>query len=285
LKHRSLAYRAVPKVSRPLSIHFPASGIVFAESQHAQNFQMAPRTDAFQKLLYVVDGRISYQETARPAVQATSGALLLVPASTQHVITDIAPSTLLIFCFNDDFLGNETEFAELWRKLSKTRAPHIQISQPMRLQFESLWRRAILEQSHIRLASETAIRAIALQVLVLLARTPTRRPEADVSRRLEELSRELAETFYEPWTLDKAAARAGISRRHFSEKYREFTGHTFADHLIQLRINHAATLLKTGKHSISGVIFACGFGDVSHFYRLFRKKYNLPPKQWLLTQG
>jgi AraC-like DNA-binding protein len=275
----------VLKVSRPLSIQLPASGIAFAESQHSQNFQMAPRKDAFQKLLYVAEGQISYQESGRPVVQAASGALFLVPASTQHVVTDIQPSTLLIFCFNDDFLGNETEFAALWHKLSQTRAPHIQVSQPMRLQFESLWRRAILEQSHTRLASEAAIRAIALQVIVVLARIPTRRPEADVSRRIEELSRELAETFYEPWTLDKAAARAGISRRHFSEKYREFTGQTFADHLIQLRIDHAATLLKTGRHSISGIIFACGFGDVSHFYRLFRRKYSLPPKQWLLAQG
>ncbi|ATC64593.1 hypothetical protein CMV30_11860 [Nibricoccus aquaticus] len=275
----------MPKVSRPLSIQLPTSGIAFAESHHAQNFQMAPRTDAFQKLLYVVDGQISYQEDGKPEVRAARGALILVSAGAQHVISDMQPSTLLIFCFTDSFLGKETELAQLWRKLSHTRAPHIQVSQPMMLQFESLWRRAILEQSHVRLGSETAIRAIALQVLVLLSRTPTRRPEADIPRRLEELARELSETFYEPWTLDKAAARAGISRRHFSGKYRELTGRTFAEHLIQLRMNHAATLLQTGKHSISGVIFACGFGDVSHFYRLFKKKYKVPPKHWQLRSA
>jgi transcriptional regulator GlxA family with amidase domain len=50
--------------------------------------------------------------------------------------------------------------------------------------------------------------------------------------------------------------------------------------LIDLRLTHAAELLKKGDHSVTGVVFSCGFGDISQFYRLFRTRFRLPPKQW-----
>jgi AraC family L-rhamnose operon regulatory protein RhaS len=87
-------------------------------------------------------------------------------------------------------------------------------------------------------------------------------------------------TFYDEWNLDRAATRAGVSRRHFSALFRQVCGHTFWEHLRDLRLTHAAQLLKEGDHSVTGVVFACGFGDMSQFYRLFRKRYHLPPRQW-----
>ena len=273
----------MPKVSRPIPVSLPTSGVAFAESSHAQDFQMAPRRDPYQKLLYVLQGRVSYCDDTQPDLTASKGTLLIVPSGTRHLITDIQSSTLLLFCFDGGFLESESELAELWLKLTEA-GPRLPVSQPIRLQLESLWRRALLEQSYERTGSRTAIRAIALQVLVLLTRVPVMRLEDDISGRVKEVAREVGETFYDPWTLDKAAARAGISRRHFSERFRTQMGRPFAEHLIQLRLSHAATLLKAGEHSVSGVIFACGFGDVSHFYRLFRRTYKLPPKRWLLKQ-
>ncbi|MFM8683622.1 MAG: helix-turn-helix domain-containing protein, partial [Chthoniobacterales bacterium] len=36
-----------------------------------------------------------------------------------------------------------------------------------------------------------------------------------------------------------------------------------------------------GGHSVAGVAFACGFGDLSHFYRVFKTRFGRPPGQWL----
>ncbi|NBX60141.1 MAG: helix-turn-helix domain-containing protein, partial [Opitutaceae bacterium] len=58
-------------------------------------------------------------------------------------------------------------------------------------------------------------------------------------------------------------------------------GRTFWAVLNDLRLAHAAMLLQRGEHSIMGVMFSCGFNDVSHFYRMFRQRYGAAPRAWL----
>ena len=94
------------------------------------------------------------------------------------------------------------------------------------------------------------------------------------------LRRETEETFYEEWDLDRAAGRAGLSRRRFSELFRQSAGTTFGDFLTERRLEHAASLLAEGEHSVLGVMFACGFSDLSHFYRMFRRKFGSAPRTW-----
>ena len=62
---------------------------------------------------------------------------------------------------------------------------------------------------------------------------------------------------------------------------RELTGRTFLEQLTELRLTHAATLLRDNRHSIIGAAFSSGYGDLSHFYRLFRARFGQPPRAWL----
>ncbi|MBM3873395.1 MAG: helix-turn-helix transcriptional regulator [Verrucomicrobia bacterium] len=48
----------------------------------------------------------------------------------------------------------------------------------------------------------------------------------------------------------------------------------------ELRLAHAARLLASGDHSILGAMFSSGFGDASHFYRLFRGRFGVAPGRW-----
>jgi len=119
------------------------------------------------------------------------------------------------------------------------------------------------------------------RLLVTLARLPAEMPADLATRRVANVVRELAETFYEPWSLDRACARAGMSRRHFSKLFRVQAGRTFLEHLTELRLVHAAKLLEESRHSIIGAAFSSGYSDLSHFYRLFRARFGHPPRTWL----
>lgn len=266
------------KVSKPLSVTLPASGVVFAESVHAQDFSMSPRADAYHKLIYVLRGKVTYRESSRELVTAATGALLIVPASTQHVLEDEEPSTLLLLCFREGFIREDAELDEVWRVWTFARTLGLGVA--TRRGLEGLWRRALVERAYPRPGGAAAARALALQVLVLIARQPRARKRDDAASRVAAVAREVEETFFEKWSLDGAAERAGLSRRHFSAHFRAATGKTFWAHLTAVRLAHAAELLTRGEHSITGVIFACGFGDVSQFYRLFRARYGCAPKAW-----
>lgn len=268
------------KQSRPIAITMSAMGVVFAESAHTGDFRMSPRTDSFHKLLYVLRGEVGYEELGRQTEVVATGAILIVPAGVEHQLRDARPSTLLLLCITPSFLMTDLELSGLWRELITRPERRLALSRPTQHHAEAVWRHAMLEGVHARPGALTLQRALAAQLLVTLVRLPAPKSVSAPVTRVAAVAREIEETFYDEWNLDRAAVRAGISRRHFSKLFRQVTGRAFWEHLNELRLAHAAELLRQGEHSVTGVVFSCGFGDVSQFYRLFRARYRLPPRAW-----
>ena len=270
------------KVTRPVPVALPAHGVAFAESLHAADFRMPERTDPFHKLIYVLRGDVLYRH--RPHTRELSagpGSLLAVDHGTVHQLRDQSPATLLLLCLAPAWIADDPPRRTLWRTLAQRGHRHLPSAGVASERFENLWRRALLEQRESRPAAAVALHALAAQILVAVARQPdTPAPADPASSRVAAVARELAETFYDEWTLDHAASRAGLSRRHFSELFRSHAGDTFLNTLTRLRLDHAAQLLRDGAHSVTGVAFSCGYRDLSHFYRVFRRRFGRPPGQW-----
>ena len=270
------------KVTRPLPVALPPHGVVFAESLHAADFRMPRRTDPFHKLLFVLHGQVRYRTQADPRdVFAGPGSLLAVERDTAHQLHDRSPATLLLLCLAPRWIADDPPRRALWRTLTQHGHWHLPSASPASERFENLWRRALLEQRANRPGATVALHALAAQILVAVARQPGILAPADPAvSRVATVAQELAETFYDEWTLDHAAARAGLSRRHFSDLFRAHAGATFLHTLTRLRLDHAARLLRDGAHSVTGVAFSCGYRDLSHFYRVFRRRFGRPPGQW-----
>jgi AraC-like DNA-binding protein len=273
------------KHSTPLPLTLPGYGVLFAESVHDSGFHMAERTDPFHKLIYVLAGRASFRESGRPWAEVRAGSVIVVPQLTRHAIDDLEPATLLLLCFSDSFLRSDPDLPQLWNGLAENPAHRFFLTRPSQTRLERLWRRALLEAAHDLAGGAVAVRSLAAQIVVMLLRVPPR-PHGDAApQRVAAVAREMAETFFEAWDLDRAAARAGLSRRRFSELFRRQFQETFFDYLLRLRLDHAARLLRAREHSVLGVMFSCGFNDLSHFYRLFRARFGCPPKRWLLGEA
>ena len=270
------------KVSHPIAVSLPSYGVLFAESVHASDFQMAERTDPFHKIGYVLAGRLTGRTGHQPAAAMPAGTVFIVPQGVPHQLRDVEATTLLLLCLRPAFLTADPDLPAIWAGLAER--GRLELNRPARERLERMWRRAMLEKSHAQTGGAVTVRTLAAQLLVLLARQQ-RAPSADAAPvRVAAVARELRETFYDEWDLDRGAARAGLSRRRFTELFRATTGRSFADELNALRLDHAARLLRGGEHSILGVMFSCGFRDVSHFYRLFRQRHGAPPKRWLQNQ-
>jgi AraC-like DNA-binding protein len=269
-------------VSHPIAVTLPACGIAFAESVHGPGFRMAERVDPFHKILYVLQGRIEFAETGQGRVRsAAKSSALCINAAVRHQFTDTQPSTLLLLCFTRAFLARDPDLERLWLRLTRGAGATLQPGGIWGSRFEAHWRAGVVEQTGGQPGREVALRATAANILVTLARLPAETPADLATRRVANVARELAQTFYEPWSLDRACARAGMSRRHFSKLFRAQVGRTFLEHLTGLRLAHAAKLLEENRHSIIGAAFSSGYSDLSHFYRLFRARFGHPPRAWL----
>lgn len=85
-------------------------------------------------------------------------------------------------------------------------------------------------------------------------------------------------------SLDEAASRLNMSTKSFSSKFREITKTSWLQYVTKLRIQHACVLLERTSLNVISIAHECGFGDLSHFYRVFKKTTKLAPKEWAETR-
>ena len=78
------------------------------------------------------------------------------------------------------------------------------------------------------------------------------------------------------------AQKAGYSVSHFRRIFKEETGLTVQQFILKTRLSASAYLLQTTDASILTVALRTGFGDVSNFYRIFRKYYSCSPAKYRL---
>ena len=98
--------------------------------------------------------------------------------------------------------------------------------------------------------------------------------------RLQAILAEVALRFSDPdFDLDNVARALGISRR-YAQKLLEETGKSFTEHLAGRRLERALAMLTDRHHlnlAIIDIALAVGFGDVSHFNRMFRRRFGETP--------
>lgn len=71
-----------------------------------------------------------------------------------------------------------------------------------------------------------------------------------------------------------------ISIRNLYRKFSEMEQLPPNDFIKDLRISLAAKLLRTTTLTISEIIYQCGFGNRSHFYKEFDKRFHIAPKEY-----
>jgi AraC-like DNA-binding protein len=103
--------------------------------------------------------------------------------------------------------------------------------------------------------------------------------EVLASARQARILQEIDRSFADPALgAAEAAARLGIAVRTLHLAL-EPTGLTFTEHLARRRLAEARTLLASGPaRTVADVAFACGFNELSTFYRAFRRVYGAAPR-------
>ena len=78
-------------------------------------------------------------------------------------------------------------------------------------------------------------------------------------------------------TLDGLAGAVSLSPYHFARSFRATTGMTPHAFVTEHRLMIARDRLLRGDTSVTGIALSVGFSNISHFRRLFRRRYGLTP--------
>lgn len=281
----SLPTRA-SQVRTAMSEQLPPWGVLVLESHHAPDFSMQWREHAFVKIVYFLSGAGAFHLDDRE-IEFSAGDVFVITPHQRNRICDGegTPSSLYVGCICENVLKAEPVTAEtiVSGKLSgDSRQTHF---------VASTLRRMVYTQDLLSASCGIDMMVDAWRLLRGVTDFRCSRNERDGVPTLEPIGTvrasdaeivqqyidELQTSFLEATTIDAAANQLGLSRRAFTQIFRELTGTTWLRRVRELGIEHAKKLLQETDLPIASVAFESGFADLSTFYRRFTSMVGQSP--------
>ena len=224
-------------------------------------------------LTYVIQGEARYIVDSQ-TLDLTKGSLLAIPPESTCRAT--ASSSQSMHCFMADFglRGSAGQSAALPFPLHSQPGRHEDI---VRMLHDAVFTWQGSQSGRI-----IKTRGIFLQVLhrfMELVVIPSEPSTGDT--RITRAVRYLATNYSKPVTVRMMAEMAGLTPTYFGILFQKAMGVSFNRYLIQLRVKNAEQMLASGTWKVSSVAEACGFTDVSHFYKQFKAVKGYPPSHSL----
>ncbi|MBC2596015.1 helix-turn-helix transcriptional regulator [Ruficoccus amylovorans] len=103
--------------------------------------------------------------------------------------------------------------------------------------------------------------------------------------RLRAALRFIQENLDQPLTIDSLAGEVCVSPGNLHMMFRKHLNTSPMNYILDLRMQTARTILQTPYLSVKEVSAICGYADVNHFVRTFRRVHGAPPGQWRDSQN
>jgi AraC-like DNA-binding protein len=263
-------------------------GIYIFESRHSPDFEMEIVEQDFHHLYVVREGQ-GFIETERARVPIREHQLCFAPAHSAHRLVDDPedPLTVIVLCFYDSVFGDCTTAVEslsLFRQNFPAFTPFKVADNYTRLQMRNRLKGLFIEQLQNKEGSRSVMLSQLIELLVFVFRTyaehkelsPTDQGAAAFAGSLQYLD----ENFFHPIRIEELAELANMSYRNYTEQFKRRTGKTVTQYLNERRVEYAKRLML----ETDDILFAsveAGFGDLTHFYRVFKKLAGVTPKQFI----
>jgi AraC-like DNA-binding protein len=101
--------------------------------------------------------------------------------------------------------------------------------------------------------------------------------------RLQRVFQYIADNFDRTISLEEVARLTHLNKYTFSRYFKKITHKSFVNYLNEFRIGVACRLLRRPNYSIAQISMHCGFNNLSHFYRQFKKYMRCTPKEYRKT--
>jgi AraC family transcriptional regulator len=229
------------------------------------------------------DREFEWWQSGKNAIEHTQpGSLIVVPPGTRDRLRWQGPSERLILSVEDDALQrlasqlgarHPLEIKGAWSIL----APSTQLLiSEMGREAREAWPLGALYANLLALSLETNLIKNHSSQQIALPRLKGGLGVPKLKRAMEYMSANLAEDM----GLEQIADEMGMSPSHFAHEFRNSTGTTPYQYLLQQRLERAKGLLKTTRLPIQNVSVLAGFNYPANFVRTFRKRVGQSPDAW-----
>ncbi len=101
-------------------------------------------------------------------------------------------------------------------------------------------------------------------------------PQTPIQRAIEYINRNIESDL----RLEDIGKNAHVSKYYLCRQFKQLTGLTVMEYILQTRLIQAQTLLASDSAPIGEISDRCGFSSSSYFSRIFREKIGLSPSEF-----
>lgn len=281
-----------PKFDKRISRKFYRDQHIYIEKQ-ARFIGVPMHSHDYIELVYVYQGKMR-QTVNGKVIEQNQGEILLLNQFAKHEIDAAGENDIIInLIIEPEFIGrlislfdNEnliTEFilASINGKNRLGEHIHFKVGESEEIQ------RSVLKIIN-EIYSDNALKQMRVHFLVGLLITELLSSIEDsdyyVSVNYDEslalsVLRYIDEN-YQTASLKGVSNQLNLPNYKVSRLLKKFTGKTFSELLLEKRLERAVYLLKYTDYAIIDVINMTGYENASHFYRVFKDKYNVSIKEF-----
>ncbi len=100
------------------------------------------------------------------------------------------------------------------------------------------------------------------------------------NRKIKIVKEFINKNYKEEIRLSDLAGMVGMSSVAFSRLFKNKTGRSLSDYIIDIRLGYASRMLIDSQIPVADICFHSGFNNLSNFNRIFKKKKNCSPKEF-----
>lgn len=90
----------------------------------------------------------------------------------------------------------------------------------------------------------------------------------------------ISENYMNSITIEELSASVNLSKHYFMRFFKKYMGTTCIEYINDYRLNIATNMLLTTNSQITEIATSIGITNLSYFNRIFKKKYNMTPKEY-----
>ena len=272
-----------------------AKGKLITVRPHTRFAAFPMHTHNYVEIMYMCSGQTIHQIEGRPPLTLRTGELLFLNQHTSHAVErageeDVGVNFIVLPQFFDvalNLIGTDNVLGKfllsgLRQSGGEMSCLHFRVAEAPTVQnlVENLVWSLVHPQPNARRINQATMGLLLLQLLNYTEDLEEASGNGAVLAALREI-----EENYRTADLTRLAAELHVSLPYLSAAVHRATGRTFKELLLEKRLSKAAQLLRETRLTTQDIILAVGYENTSYFYRAFRARFGVTPKDYRKERG
>ena len=272
-----------------------AKGKLITVRPHTRFASFPMHRHNYVEIMYMCSGKTVHRMEGRPPLTLQAGELLFLNQNAAHGVDrageeDVGVNFIVLPQFFDyalaligmDNVLGKFLLSGLRQSGGELSCLHFRVSHVPTVQnlVENLVWSLVHPQPNARRINQATMGVLLLQLLNYTEDLEEASGNGAVLSALREI-----EENYRTADLTRLAGELHVSLPYLTAAVHRATGRTFKELLLEKRLSKAAQLLRETRLTTQDIILAVGYENTSYFYRVFRARFGVTPKEYRRQQG